>query len=111
MTNISVQALGCVVPPEKTALAREAYFRAISRLGYDDSDFADVAPERLDARLARLVIRFAVQGSEDAAGISERALSTLQALPRPRSLWTTGTSVMRGPRDLGPHVPLNHSAA
>ena len=65
MTNISVQALGCVVPPEKTALAREAYFRAISRLGYDDSDFADVAPERLDARLARLVIRFAVQGSEE----------------------------------------------
>ena len=111
MINILVQTLGSVVPPQKTALAREAYFIAVSRLGDDDSDFPDIPPDRLDARLARVILRLAAHGSEDAASISERALSTLKVPPRPRALWIMGTPNERGARALGVSVPLKGDSA
>jgi hypothetical protein len=111
MTNISVRTLGSVLPPEKKALAREAYFIAVSRLGDDDSDFADIPPHRLDARLARLVLRLAVEGSECAAIISERALAALKARPQPRTLWIMGTPRKRGTRPFVLSVPLKGDSA
>lgn len=79
--SASVQNLGTVLEPERVHVARNAYFAAITYLGIDDGEFSHLWPPRLDARLARLVIRLAREGLDDPYAICARALAILKGAP------------------------------
>ena len=76
-----VQNLGTVLEPERVHVARSAYFAAITCLGMDDAEFRHILPSRVDARLARLVIRLAREGFDDPYAICARALAILKGAP------------------------------
>jgi|tagenome__1003787_1003787.scaffolds.fasta_scaffold20122791_2 hypothetical protein len=78
LMSASVQNLGTVLEPERVHVARTAYFAAIKYLGIDDAEFRHIWPPRLDARLARLVIRLAREEFDDPHAICACALAILK---------------------------------